>query len=158
MAINLNLNRRGAPGSGCQASTFYKEKTLMKILLATIFAGSVLCLPAQDITKKPDFIQKNAAGEIILRGIYTTDDSGYVVRYDLFDADGKLTKTSIPYYSRDGRLLESREYDAAGKLAEVIVFIGDRLVGLTPEGTKIEKYDDQRVDVKGFFDHFQNKK
>ena len=75
----------------------------------------------------------------------------------LFDADGKLIKTSVPYYSRDGRLLESREYNSAGKLEEVIVFIGERIVGLTPEGKKIDKYDDATVDVQGFLDHFRNK-
>jgi hypothetical protein len=31
------------------------------------------------------------------------------------------------------------------------------MVGLTPEGKKIDKYDDTSVDVKGFLDHFRNK-
>ena len=126
-------------------------------ILVVLIACSVLNIHAQEISKKPDFIQKGANGEVQLRGVYTTDDSGYVIRYDLFDAGGKLIKTSVPYYSRDGRLLESREYNATGKLEEVIVFIGERMVGLTPEGKKIDKYEDTKVDVKGFLDHFRNK-
>ena len=135
--------------------TFCKEIRPMKIIITTLFASSILWLPAQDITKKPDFIQKDAAGEISLRGVYTTDDSGYVVRYDLYDGGGELIKTSIPTYSKDGRLLESREYDGAGKLTEVIVIIGDRMVGLTPEGAKLDKYENTTVDMEAFLDHFR---
>ncbi len=105
-----------------------------------------------------DFIKKNETGEILLRGVYTTDDSGYVIRYDLFDGKGKLTQTSIPYYSRAGRLLESREYDVDGKLLMVAVFIGDRVVALDPDGKKIKKYGHQEVDMGGFLKHFRDEK
>ena len=97
-------------------------KTIHTILVVLI-ACSALNIQAQEISKKPDFIQKDENGEIQFRGVYTTDDSGYVIRYDLFDAESKLVKTSVPYYSKDGRLLEAREYDSEGKLEEVIVFV-----------------------------------
>jgi len=127
---------------------------MKKLLIALLLIGS-LTTYAQEITNKPDFIKENEKGEVVLRGVYTTDDSGYVVRYDLFDGEGNLLRTSIPYYARDGRLLEARDYDADGKLLEVAVFIGDRLVGLTPDGKKIEKYDNTSVDMEGFLKHFR---
>ena len=101
---------------------------------------------------------KDENGKITGKGIYTTDDSGYVVRYDLFDTVGKLISTTVPYYSRDGRLLESREYGPTGQLVEVAVIIGDRIVGLDPNGEKLTKYDNTRVDTEGFRKHFQKKK
>jgi hypothetical protein len=131
----------------------------MKFLPTTLLLSCLLLsIQAQEISKKPDFIQKDEKGEVTRRGVYTTDDSGYVIRYDLYDASGKLVETSVPYYSKDGRLLETRHYDASGKLTEVIVFIGDRMVGLTPDGTKIDKYDQTKVDMEGFLKQFRHTK
>ena len=129
----------------------------MKTLIITLLVSICLSVHAQEITQKPDFIKMNESGEILMRGVYTTDDSGYVIRYDLFDGKGKLTQTSIPYYSRGGRLLESREYDGDGKLIEVAVFIGDRVVALDPNGKRIEKHSHQGVDMEGFLKHFRDK-
>ena len=43
VATNLNLKRRGAPGSGCQASTFDKNmKRLHTALFALALAGSTI--------------------------------------------------------------------------------------------------------------------
>ena len=129
--------------------------------ISHIFTLLCLCisvnLNAQQITNKPDFIQKNNKGEIITRGVYTTDDSGYVIRYDIKDVSNNRVSTTIPTYSNDGRLLEARVYDPKGKLFEVIVFIGDKMVGLTADGKKIDKYDNTTVDMKAFLDHFRNK-
>jgi hypothetical protein len=130
----------------------------MKKILTILLIVSCISAHAQEITKKPDFIKENEKGEVVLRGIYTTDDSGYVVRYDLFDSKGNLKQTSIPYYTRDGRLLEGREYDGEGKLLMVAVFIGNRVVVLDPEGKRIEKYDHQDVDMDGFLEHFRDRK
>jgi hypothetical protein len=128
-------------------------------LLATLLLIPCLSLtvPAREISKKPDFIQKNENGEVTLRGVYTTDDSGYVIRYALYNSEGSLIETAIPYYSNNGRLLEIRQYGADGKLAEVIVFIGDRMVGLSPEGQKLDKYEGTKVDMEAFLKHFRDK-
>lgn len=130
---------------------------MKQILVVLLILG---CMPvhAQKITKKPDFVKENETGEVVLMGVYTTDDSGYVVRYDLFGGDGKLLRTSIPYYARDGRILEARDYDADGNLLEVAVFIGNRVVGLTPGGEKIENYDEMNVDMEGFLKHFRSER
>lgn len=130
----------------------------MKRILTILLAFTCISAYAQEISKKPDFIKENEEGEVVLRGIYTTDDSGYVIRYDLFDGEANLIQTSIPYYSRDGRLLESREYDSKGELMMVAVFIGNRVVALDPEGKRIEKYDHQEVDMDGFLEHFRDGK
>ena len=110
---------------------------------------------AQEIVKKPDFVQKDENGKITGKGVYTTDDSGYVIRYDFSDASGELQFTDIPYYSRDGRLLEVRQYDPNGKLMEVAVFIGDRMIGLGPDGKRLAKYDNTKVDTEAFLKHFR---
>lgn len=129
-------------------------KTLLFVLSITLSLSGY----AQSISAKPDFIQKNENGEVVLKGVYTTDDSGYVVRYDLFDGAGNLKQSSIPYYARDGRLLESREYDGDGQLLMVVVFIGQRVVVLDPDGKRIEKDSHQEVDMDGFLKHFRDKK
>ena len=52
VATNLNLKRRGAPGSGCQASTFGRKLSEMKttirfvVILAGCLAISVVCWDA----------------------------------------------------------------------------------------------------------------
>ncbi|MEM7790384.1 MAG: hypothetical protein AAF546_03190 [Verrucomicrobiota bacterium] len=130
----------------------------MKRVLTTILVCTCISAFAQEISKKADFIKENEKGELVVRGVYTTDDSGYVIRYDLFDGKGNLIQTSIPYYSRNGRLLESREYDSEGNLLMVAVFIGNRIVALDPEGKRVEKYDNQEVDMEGFLEHFRNGK
>ena len=115
-------------------------------------------IQAQEIVKKPDFVQKDKNGKITGKGVYTTDDSGYVIRYDFSDASGKLQYYNIPYYARDGRLLEIRNYDSAGKLLEVVVYINNKVVGLDSEGKRITKYDNTTMDMEAFLKHFRNKK
>jgi len=61
-----------------------------KFLSITLVLGLASSIKAQQIIRKPDFIQKDADGEVLRRGVYTTNDSGYVIRYDLFDGEGTL--------------------------------------------------------------------
>ena len=131
------------------------QKMNLSLILVSMFVLSIAGVQAQEVTKKPDFVQKNAEGEITLRGVYTTNDSGQVIRYDLFDGQEKLIQTTIPHYTTAGRLLELREYGADGKLNKVIVVVGDKLVGLNAEGERIGKYDNSRIDMEAFLESFR---
>ena len=56
----------------------------------------------------------------------------------------------IPYHTRDGRLIENRKFDAKGNLSAVIVFIGEKVVGLDKDGNKLPNYEHTIFSQKAF--------
>ena len=127
----------------------------MHTIISIILLASSITLSAGEISKKPDFLRKDKSGKITHKGVHTTDDSGYVIRYDIYDSSDVLVATIIPYYAKSGKLLECRQYDAKGRLGVVAVFVGKKLVYLDPTGKFIDSYDEKSPVMNQYIKQFQ---
>lgn len=85
-----------------------------------------------------EFISRNEDGSIRIKGIYTRNSSGQVIRYDVTDSEGTPLYSEIPYYAEDGRIIRGDRILPDGSLDKVVVFFENKLVILNASGEVIE--------------------
>ena len=100
-----------------------------------------LAFLAHPIEAKPDYFAYNEDGSIKIHGVYETSDDDRVTKYTVYDGEGKLIYTEIPYYSENGTgaLIRADRIDKNGKLLQVGVPIGESMIVLNAEGNVVDK-------------------
>jgi len=110
-------------------------KTIRAIILL-IAAISTACIANADLPS--EFVTKNPDGSIKTKGKYTRNSEGIVIRFDVFDGQGKPLYSEIPYHSGDGRIIRGDRIKPDGTLSQVVVYLKDKAVVLDPSGKILE--------------------
>ena len=120
-------------------------KTTLQILCTLVFAIAAL-QATESIQTKPDFLVKNDQGEVVKRGIYTTDSNGTVLHYKIVDESTKETlHTEIPVYDSSGEIALTRVYDDENNLKMIIVSLESGSVRIDPNGKPIPEDEFEKI-------------
>ena len=96
---------------------------------------------AKDVKTDQEFIKYNDSGEVVLRGKYTRDAAGKVIRYDVHDAEGNLMYSDIPYYRNDGAIIRADTLAPNGTLMRVAVFFEATVKVFDKDGKHLPEFD-----------------